>query len=378
MSWRKKGRHPTRRRAKRMAGHLGFSLMFIYFIPVIIWLAVAIVGLYLLGQIPRIGTFLLFLLLLIIGYIVARFVSVLGYGALVLMRYAETHPSMGIISYGQALKKVRKQRWHLMVLTVYSEFNFLSSAMGIFYEIPVIIPHIVIDEQSVNSASWRVEKYVNRNLELRGDLRSGIPMTHSARQSPTYYLTYGDEFVTLVALLLFPFYSRPYRRALYQDIDYPVENYLILFAFLFSFILIVFFGRWDLLLLYFPLVIVATAFIRVRNIEMYLELFEMCRPTKSRFSLLWDYRKSRRYTPINRPAAVHVETLDVDAPPELFKCPSCGTQVDESITKCPRCEETFQRTVVRTENVRICPQCEFPNPKDARQCRMCATKLVDS
>jgi uncharacterized C2H2 Zn-finger protein len=361
-----------------MAGHLGFSLMFIYFIPVIIWLAVAIIGFYILGQVPRIGIFLLFILLLIIGYLIARFVSILGYGALVLMRYAEIHPSMGIISYGQALKKVKKQRWHLMVLTLYSEFNILSSAFGIFYEIPVIIPHIVIDGESVNSASWRVEKYVNRNLELRGDLKAGIAMTRSARQSPGDYIVYGDEIGTLTTLLLFPIYSRPYRRALYQDIDYPVETYLILFSFIFSLILILYYGRWELLLLYFPLGILATAYIRVRNIDMFLELFELCRPTKSKFSLLWDYRKSRRYLPIDRPVAVHVETLDVDAPPEIFKCPSCGTQLDESITKCPRCGEIFQRTVVRTENVRICPQCEFPNPKHARHCKMCATKLVDS
>jgi len=377
MSWRKKGRHPRRRRAKRMTSYIGFSLLFTYVIPAFIMLAVVFLGIIIVSGGLGAESFILFLLLIAVGYIAAKFVSVIGYAALVLMRYTETHPSMGLNTYKLALGGVRKHWWELFKLTLYSDVNWLTSAEGVFYDVAVITPHIVIEGQNVRAASWRVEKYANQNLWASGDADSGIVRWHSTRPPMPYYMD-DHETESKIALLLFPAYSNAYRKALYQDVTFPMENYLILFAWWFSFLLILFFRQWNLLVLVVPLGLPIIAFVKLRNIDTYLELFELCRASKPPADRLRDYRQYKRKDIVKKPSMVKVGSLSVDATPEAFACPSCKAEIDESFTKCPQCGETFQKTVIQEENVIICPQCDFPNPRDARQCRMCATKLVDN
>jgi ribosomal protein L40E len=139
-------------------------------------------------------------------------------------------------------------------------------------------------------------------------------------------------------------------------------------------------GWIELLIILFPVSILVTTYFNIRYVDTFLELFENCRTRKTVATRVQDFMDSRRKQLMKRPSVVHIETYKTANSSQgesTFECPKCGVMVDGTESKCSGCGVLFQKSVIFKDNVKICPQCGIENAKEAKQCLICATSLLE-
>jgi len=366
-----RGRHRGNARGSRgsrvnesdsILGEMGHLFVYVLVIPPLVLGAFSIIGFLALLFFTSLTTLLLFVFLLLLGYMLSRVVHVLGYAAAVLMVDSRRKGESPRLASDAAMKRARNFTGELVKLSFLSHFNFITSSFGYFYDIPLVTPHLVLGKTSVGGAVARIKTYLDEFTDATGTLE--------ARSRAFGRRTLGMG-------------RWHYRFAIYHELHIPTSVILVHVFFGIFFIVVWTLVSVSLFLCCMVGFLIASFYVRVRMIECYLDFYENCRPAES----------------IAERVAHHIETrpgwsdrgtigtsadAGAQAPDDIayLQCPECGQLFEEGHTSCPGCGVQFAvdqdaDKVIHTENIAVCPQCGFFNPLGSRQCDICATWLVE-